>query len=159
MADDASAQPHNIQDFNQIAVVIFAQLYNAHPYEKTLDVADIAAVVGVTPTTVLPSGRRFDEVFESTVRWLHEQGYIHTRGSHARERVTLSAKALYAMNVVPPALQGPGGIPSPPQVTTGSTGTAMVQATEQAAQGRTKQLVDLAGTFIGAIIRTTLGSG
>jgi len=73
--------------------------------------------------------------------------------------MTLSDKTFYAMNVVPPALQGPKGegLPSLP-TTTGTTGTALVQATEQATQGRSKQLVDLAGTFIGSIIRSTLGS-
>jgi hypothetical protein len=86
MADDGSGQPQNIQEFNQIAAVIFAQLYNAHPYDRMLDVADIAKVIGVTPTTVLPSGRRFDEVFESTRRWLHEQGYTHT---HTHGAVTV----------------------------------------------------------------------
>jgi hypothetical protein len=51
MADDTSAQPKNIQEFDQIAVVIFSQPYNAHPYEKTLDVAEIASVLGMTPAT------------------------------------------------------------------------------------------------------------
>jgi len=59
MADDGSAQPQNIQEFNQIAVVIFAQLYIEHPIAKTVDVAEVAALLGKTPTTVLPSGRSF----------------------------------------------------------------------------------------------------
>jgi hypothetical protein len=86
MADDASAQPQNIQEFDQIAAVIFAQLYKAHPYEKTLDAASIAAVLSVSPDAIMPSGRRFDDVFESTIRWLHEQGFTNTYGGQSRER-------------------------------------------------------------------------
>ena len=149
--------PQNVKEFNQIILVVFSQLYVAHPLEKTLDPAEIAAVIGVSPDGTLPSGRRFDEVFESTMRWLHTQGFTNTYGSHARERATLTARALAAMNAVPPALQGPNSImPSLPQ-TTGTTGTALVEATEQAKQGRTKQLVDLGGSLIGSIIRSTLG--
>jgi hypothetical protein len=39
--------------------VVFSQLYVAHPLEKTLDPAEIAAVIGVSPTEMLPSGRRW----------------------------------------------------------------------------------------------------
>lgn len=158
MPDDGSAQPQNIQEFNQIAVVIFAQLYIAHPVPKTVDVAEVAALFEMTPTTVLPSGRSFNEVFTSTVWWLHEQGYTFTRGSVGVGAMTLSDKTFYAMNVMPPALQGPSGAGlSSPTTPTGNTGMALVQATEQATQGRTKQLVDLAGTLIGSIIKSTLG--
>ncbi len=152
---DAEVLPPNIQEFNQIILVIFSQLYVAHPLEKTLDPAEIAALIGVSPTGTLPSGRRFDEVFESTMRWLHVQGFTNTYGSNARERATLTARALAAMNAVPPALEGTRGMPSLP---TGTTGTTLVEATEQAKQGRTKQLVDLAGSFIGSVIKSTLGS-
>ena len=151
--------PQNIKEFNQIVVVVFSQLYVAHPMEKTLDPAEIAAVIGLSLTEMLPSGRRFDEVFEGTMRWLHTQGFTNTYGSHAHERATLTARALVAMNAVPPALQGPGGTTlSLPTTATGNTGTVMVAATEQAAShGNRTQIVDLAGSFIGSVIRSALG--
>jgi hypothetical protein len=63
------------------------------------------------------------------------------------------------MNAVPAALEGPGGTVSSLPKTTGTTGTTLVEATEQAtSQGNRKQLVDLAGSFIGSIIRSMLGS-
>jgi hypothetical protein len=88
------ALPQNIQEFNQIILVVFSQLYVAHPLEKTLDPAEIAGLLGVSPTGTLPSGRRFDEVFENTMRWLHTQGFTNTYGSHARERATLTGRSL-----------------------------------------------------------------
>jgi hypothetical protein len=41
----------------------------------------------------------------NTMRWLHTQGFTNTYGSHAHQRVTLTARALDAMNAVPPALK------------------------------------------------------
>jgi hypothetical protein len=160
MADDGStALPPNIQEFNQIVLVVFSQLYVAHPMERTLDPTEIAAVIGVSPTGTLPSGRRFDEVFESTMQWLQTQGFTKSYGSYARERATLTARALVAMNAVPPALQTPSGtIPSLPK-TSATTGSTIVEATKQAASyGNRTQLAELAGSFIGGIIKATLGS-
>ena len=85
------------------------------------------------------------------------EGFTNTYGSHAHERATLTARALVAMNAIPPALEGPKGELSLPK-TSGTTGTTLVEAADQAAQGRTKQLVDLAGSFIGNVIKSTLGS-
>jgi hypothetical protein len=156
--DEADAMPQHMREFNEIASAVLARLYDAFRLEKTIDPAEIAVAMGVAPTGTLPSGRPFEEVFEAAMRRLHTQGFTNTYGSHARERATLTARSLYAMNVVPPALQGPRDIVSLPQATTGTTGTAVVEATDQAAQGKRKQLVDLAGSFIGSMIRSTLGS-
>jgi hypothetical protein len=158
MADDSSSVlPQNIQEFNQIILVVFSKLYVEHPLEKTLDPAEIAELLGVSPTGTLPSGRRFNEVFESTMRWLHAQGFTNTYGSNAHERATLTARALNVMNAIPPALKGQS-VPALAS-TNASTGAVLVEATNQAAsQGSRKQLVDLAGSFIGSIIRSTLGS-
>jgi hypothetical protein len=89
--NDATALPPNIQEFNEIVAVIFAQLYILHPVEKTLDPTEIATAIGVVST--LPSGRPFNEVFESTIRWLRREGYINAHSNDPRERATLTGRA------------------------------------------------------------------
>jgi hypothetical protein len=90
MADKPRAdEPQNIKEFNQITLVVFSKLYVEHPLEKTIDPAEVAAVLGVSPTGNLPSGRPFKKVFEETMRWLHTQGFTNTYGSHASERASL----------------------------------------------------------------------
>jgi hypothetical protein len=159
MPDDGSvALPQNIQEFNQIIVVVFSQLYVAHPMEKTLDPAEIAEVIGVSPTGTLPSGRRFADVFVMTVRWLNDQGFIRANGEDAHERATLTARALVAMNAAPPALVPKGITPPLPTEPTANTGTTLVRATTAVSQGNRTQLVELAGSFIGSVIKATLGS-
>jgi hypothetical protein len=145
-------EPPNIQEFNQIAVVVFAKLYIEHPFDKTLDVADIAQVIGVSPTEMLPSGHNFDKMFERTIRWLHEQDFINTYGSNAREQATLTARGFAAMKVLPPALGG-----TPPQVPTGSTGAALVEATKAASEGNRNRLFEYAGSFTYGIIKSASG--
>jgi hypothetical protein len=139
--------PQNIKEFNEIVLVVFSQLYKEHPVEKTLDLAEIAAVIGVSPTDVLPSGRSFDKVFDSTMQWLRTQGFTHGNASYAHERATLTARGLAAMNALPQAV---GTMPS-------TTGAVLVQAEQAASRGDRKQLVELAGSFIGSIIKSALG--
>jgi hypothetical protein len=96
--------PPNIQEFNEITAVIFAQLYSEHPLTKDLDIDEVAKVLGRSGTETLPSGRNFKDVFAHTLSWLIYQGYVYSNGSLPRERVQLTDKALFAMNVVPPSL-------------------------------------------------------
>jgi hypothetical protein len=141
----ADALPPNIQEFSEITAVVFAQLYIAHPMPKTLEPDEVAGVLGIAPNANLPSGRTFNEVFAYTVVWLLHQGYIFSNGHHPRDRDVLTDKALAVMNVVPPALGK-------------SRGTELVEVTEQAAsEHRRNQLIDLAGSLIGSIIRSALG--
>jgi hypothetical protein len=98
----ADALPPNIQEFNEITAVVFAQLYIAHPMPKTLEPDEVAGVLGIAPNATLPSGRTFNEVFAYTVGRLLHQGYIFSNGHHPRDRDVLTDKALAVMNVVPP---------------------------------------------------------
>jgi hypothetical protein len=63
------------------------------------------------------------------------------------------------MNALPSALQVPiNTIQSLPQANV-TTGTTMVEVTKEAAsRGNRSQLAELAGSFIGGIIKATLGS-
>jgi hypothetical protein len=155
--DGSNTLPQNIREFNQIILVVFSQLFLTHPLEKTLDPAEIAEVIGVSPTGTLPSKRGFAEVFVNTMRWLHTQGFTNTYGSHAHQKVTLTARALDAMNAVPPALKASSDtVASLPAQS--NTGTVMVVASEHATHGDRKHLVDLAGSLIGSVIESAIGS-
>ena len=141
--NDATALPPNIQEFNEIVAVIFAQLYLSHPLEKTLDPTEIAKTIGVVST--LPSGRPFYEVFESTIRWLRREGYINAHGNDPRERATLTGRAFQAMNAVPPVLKTlQDAVPSLPQ--SANTGTLLVAATSS---GHTKQTGSIISNIFG----------
>jgi hypothetical protein len=131
--------PPNIVEFNEITAVIFAQLYDAHPISKDLDIDQIAGVLGRSRTETLPSGRTFIDVFAHTLPWLSHQGYIISNGSLPRERVQLTDKALIAMNAVPPSLAQ-------------SRGSELVDATKQASTtaGRGR-LAELGSGFLSAV--------
>jgi hypothetical protein len=66
--------PPNIQEFNLIAGLIFAQLYQAFPVVEDVDQAEIARAMGVVGTDganhILPSGRSFNEILAHTIAWL-----------------------------------------------------------------------------------------
>jgi hypothetical protein len=153
--DDADALPPNIKEFNEIATAVFAQLYIEHPLPKALKADEIAGIIGASPTENLKSGRTFDVVFRHTLQWLWDEGYIKSRAGRVLDDPSwLSDKALYGMNVVPPALQAAGSkVPALPK----AVGTTIVEATEQAKKGFRKEFVDIAGSFIGSIIRSALG--
>lgn len=141
----ADALPPNIQEFNEIVGVIFAQLYDAHPVDRNVHAEEVASTLGVSPSVTLPSGRSFNVVFEATARWLHEQHYIQTTyGGNPREHIFLTDKALTAMNVVPPALGR-------------SRGSELVDATKEAkTESGRANLAGLVGTLIGSIIKSII---
>jgi hypothetical protein len=141
----SDALPPNIDEFNQIVAVVFAKLYIAHPVPKTLEVAEIAEVLGVSPTATLGSGRSFDEIFEHTMRWLLDQHYTHSYACHARERAVLTDKALFVMNAVPSNLD---------QRTRGSE---LVEATQQAnSESGRRKLGELTGALFGAMLKAMM---
>ena len=158
--DQTVPLPKNMQEFNQIVSIVLGRLYPAFPLEKTLEGADVAAAMGVDPGGLLPSGRPFAEVFDAAMKWLLTERFTHSGGSHARERATLASRSLSVMNAVPPVLQdGPRGLPSAPASSVaGSTGTMVVEATNQAASGVRKELAEIAGSFVGSLIKSGFGS-
>jgi hypothetical protein len=101
--------PSNIQEFNTIIGLIFAQLYKALPLIEDIDRAGIAKAMGVACNDwskhQLPSGRSFNDVLAHTIGWLNAEGYIRAYGDHPAQRVMLTTKGLAAMNAVPFGLQ------------------------------------------------------
>jgi hypothetical protein len=70
--------PSNIREFNEIAGVIFARLYQAFPVSLNLDRNWIAQSLGHQMSDKLPSGRPFNEVLIHTGHWLLTEGFILT---------------------------------------------------------------------------------
>jgi hypothetical protein len=101
--------PANIQEFNTIAGLIFAQLYQGFPIVKDIDKAEIAKAMGVVGTDwghhMLPSGRNFNETLNGTIYWLNKQGYTTGRGPGPSVGMVLTTKGLIAMNAVPSELK------------------------------------------------------
>jgi hypothetical protein len=101
--------PLNIQEFNTIAGLIFAQLYKAFPVVEDIDRAGIAKAMGVVGNDwskhKLPSGLTFSDLLAHTVSWLSVEDYTRAAGAHPGERVMLTTKGLAAMSAVPSGLK------------------------------------------------------
>jgi hypothetical protein len=123
-----SGVPHNIQEFNSIAGLSFAQLYKAFPLVKDIDRAAIAKAMGVAGDAgdawekhILLSGRSFNNVLGQTIGWLNTENYIRAHGRHPSERVILTTQGLAVMNAVPSGLKVPLGVELGKAVEHGST--------------------------------------
>ena len=86
--------PPNIEEFNKVVALVFAQLYEAFPIMVDLiDRDGIAAAfevkAGEWASHKLPSGRGFSDVMTYTIAWLNSQNYIVSSGAHPAERVVI----------------------------------------------------------------------
>src|SRR5262245_57683524 len=120
--ESSSGPPANIQEFNRIAGLVFAQLYAQFPTEVDIDRQAIANAFGVEGSDwgghQLPSGKSFDEVLSGTIGWLKHQGYTASFGDHPSQRVMLTEKGSAALNAVPQGLSA-------------TVGSSLVSATER----------------------------
>jgi hypothetical protein len=91
-----SAEPLNIQEFNTITGLIFAQLHKAFPGVEDIDRAGIAQAMGVAGDDwskhMLPSGRSFDKALAYTIGWLNAEEYIRAYGAHPSQNVMLNKR-------------------------------------------------------------------
>ena len=145
MAQKQAVVPANIQEFNEIAGVIFSRLYQAFPVAQDLDRDWIAQSLKRKRSDELASGRTFDEVMVHTGYWLLVEGFILTGGlGDPWHGTVLSAKALHAMNL-------PGAI--------GTTlGTEIAQAAEHGHQAKLAELTgNFLGNFVGGVIKSWTG--
>lgn len=137
--------PSNIQEFNTIAGLIFAQLYRNFPVVVNIDQAGIAKAIGAAANDwsshKLPSGRTAAEMIAYTNSWLVAEDYIRCAGAHPAERVTLSTKGLAAMNAVPVGLKQ----------TIGTTLSTAVEGSNHAKIG------DLIGGIFGGFTKSMAG--
>jgi hypothetical protein len=143
--------PLNIQEFNQIAGLIFTQLYGAFPVVEDIERARIAASMGVAGNDwsehKLPSGRDFNEMLAHTIGWLNNEDYIRAYGAHPSKRVVLTTKGLSVMNAIPSGLKEP-------------LGTELTRAVEQHRDSKFDlgRVGDLMGGFFGGLVKS-IGSG
>src|SRR6516225_5247332 len=87
-----SDAPPNIQEFNTIAGLIFAQLYGAFPVVVDIDRNAIAKAMDVPDGNYkLPSGRTFNEIFAHTIAWLAAERYTMSAGTLPAERASLTS--------------------------------------------------------------------
>jgi hypothetical protein len=140
--------PPNVQEFNVIAGLIFAQLYRAFPVRvSVIDRSAIAKAMGIETESwadhVLPSGRSFPDMVASTTNWLINERYI--RASLGAEGATLTERGLAAMNAIPSGLQQ-------------SVGTELTIAADKGWTGSMGPIGELIGNMIGGTIKS-MGSG
>ena len=101
--------PANIDDFNKIAALVFAQLYREFPVPVDINREVIAKAMDVPEKDwgnfVLPSGRSFAAMLNTTIGWLKADEYTIASGHHPSMKVVLTTKGLRAMNAVPSPLK------------------------------------------------------
>jgi hypothetical protein len=144
-----SDEPLNIQEFNAITGLIFAQLHKAFPGVEDIDRAGIAKAMGVAGEDwsrhMLPSGRSFDKALAFTIGWLTAEEYIRAYGAHPSQNVMLTTKGLAATNAVPSGLKG-------------SLGIELRKAVEEGSPSNLSHIGDLIGGFFGGFTKS-IGSG
>ena len=144
-----SAEPLNIQEFNTITGLIFAQLHKAFPGAEDIDRTGIAKAMGVAGDDwskhILPSGRSFDKALAYTIGWLNAEEYIRAYGAHPSQNVMLTTKGLAATNAVPSGLKE-------------SLGTELRKAVEEGCTSNLSRIGDLIGGFFGGFAKS-IGSG
>jgi hypothetical protein len=138
MADN----PPNIDEFNKITVLIFAQLFPVFPKPVDIDKLQIFRAMGTGDK--LASGQSLSEMLMHTINWLIREGYITSLGLIPTERVVLTQKGLTAMNAVPSGLNQ-------------SVGTAITKAVEGGGQFGMAQFGDLIGGLFGGFTKSISG--
>jgi hypothetical protein len=150
MTTSSSSPPANVTEFNVIAGLVFAQLYEQFPvrvghlHEGAIGMAMGAAAPSEWSTHVLPSGRSLGEVLFHSVKWLSEEGYVRSAGLTPYEQVTLTEKGLAALNSVPQGLST-------------TVGSSLVKATS-GSERNWSGVGDLVGGMIGGFTKSVSGS-
>ena len=140
--------PPNMQEFNEITTVIFAQLYIQFPMPKDLSADEVAKTLELSgPDVKPPSGRQFNDVFVQVVIWLINEGYIHSPTPVPLARVSLTSKALTVMNAVPTRLSA--------APVTQSLGTQIMTAATDTSSASGKTFIgQVMGAFFGSISKS-----
>jgi hypothetical protein len=145
---NTKALPQNIEEFNAIAGLAFAQLYKEFPARIDINTDAIAYAMGIS-SDLLPSGRSFSQILAFTLSWLQDEGYISSSNHPAHgvwQKLVLSEKGLRAMNAVPPSLGKP-------------VGSHLRNLSDQPSAGPSavSQIADAVGSFIGGFTKSISG--
>ena len=138
--------PPNIDDFNKIAALVFAQLYREFPVPVNIEREAIAKALGTSEKDwgnfMLPSGRSFDAMLNATISWLKADEYMRAFGPPPHTRVALTTKGLRVMNAVPSPLKE-------------TVGTELRKATEtNSGAFDVSKIGDLIGGTIGGLMKS-----
>jgi hypothetical protein len=143
--------PANIQEFNKIAGLIFAQLYKAFPRAEDIDRNGIAEAMSIPALDgdnwaqhKLASGNNFNDTLAFTIGWLNSQDYIKAFGSHPSQRVVLADRGLRAMNAVPSTLNQ-------------SIGAALKDEVDKGASRDLSRIGDFIGGVFGGFYKSVAG--
>jgi hypothetical protein len=142
------ALPQNIEEFNAIAGLAFAQLYKEFPARIDISREAIAHAMGVS-SDLLPSRRSFSQILAFTLSWLQDEDYINgsNHPGHASwQKLVLSEKGLRALNATPASLGEP-------------VGSHLRNLSDQPSEGpfRVSQIADAVGSFIGGFTKSISG--
>jgi len=142
------ALPQNIEEFNAIAGLAFAQLYKEFPARVDINRGAISNAMGVSSDLLL-SGRSFSQILAFTLSWLQDEGYIsplNVATYASWQKLVLSEKGLRALNAVPPSLGEP-------------VGSHLRNLSDQPSEGpsRVSQIADAVGSFIGGFTKSMSG--
>jgi hypothetical protein len=143
---DTVASPQNVEEFNAITGLVFAELYKEFPVHVSMNKDFIARKMGVStsPDALLPSGRLFKQIVPLTLSWLVDEGYI--RGldgkfdiSRPWNDLVLSEKGFRALEAVPPSIGK-------------SVGSHLKNLSDQlpAKPSAYSQIAEVVGSFIGS---------
>jgi hypothetical protein len=148
VADQPKKPPPNIEEFNIIAGLAFAQLYKAFPARIDINREAIAKEMGIDTDLShrLPSGRPFSEILAYTLSWLQDEKFINGSGpEHASwQKLVLSQKGLAAMNAVPAEI-------------TESYGSKLATASGESSAA--SKVAEVMGSFFGSFTKSWLGNG
>jgi hypothetical protein len=138
--------PPNIDEFNKIAALVFAQLYREFPVPVDINREVIAQALGVPEKDwgnfLLPSGRSFATILTTTIGWLKADEYTMAFGSDPSKSVILTTKGLRVMNAVPSPLEE-------------TVGTELRRATEpNSGAFDLSKIGDLIGGAIGGLMKS-----
>lgn len=111
----------NIDNFNAVTGLVFAQLYSVFPVRQDLNEKIIADAMGVEAFEVegfsggeepiynfgeIAPGLKFRKLVLAVTCWLRDEGFVRAEGQRADLNMVLTAKALTALNATPRALEG-----------------------------------------------------
>lgn len=149
----------NIDFFNEIAGLVFAQLYEAFPIPIEIDRVSIAEQMAVemgapirgdSPVRrvqsfgQLPNGVPFYQMSNATLIWLRDEGFIKARGEWCDRDVCLTSKALAILNATPDFMQQ-------------SLGSKITEAVkETGAEARREGISKVVGEILGAAAKSLM---
>ncbi|PLX37100.1 MAG: hypothetical protein C0606_11360 [Hyphomicrobiales bacterium] len=111
--------PRNIDLFNEVVGLIFAQLYESFPVVTEIDRRMIGEGLGLKLLHDTPGplgtksikfadpidGMKFDDFLRSAASWLVSEGFVRSLHGDCLSHIVLTSKALAALNMMPEVVE------------------------------------------------------